>query len=48
MRVTRYEKLGPESLAGTRFYEPDVQNATEAKIAERIRTLWKDKYETKK
>lgn len=38
----------PESLAGTRFYEPDVQNATEAKIAERIRTLWKDKYETKK
>lgn len=34
----------PESLAGTKFYEPDVQNATEAKIAERIRTLWKGKY----
>ncbi|MDE7450739.1 MAG: replication-associated recombination protein A [Alistipes sp.] len=34
----------PESLAGTKFYEPDEQNPTEAKIAERIRTLWKDKY----
>ena len=34
----------PESLAGTKFYEPDEQNATEAKIAERIRTLWKGKY----
>ena len=34
----------PESLAGTRFYEPDEQNAAEAKIAERIRTLWKGKY----
>ena len=38
----------PESLAGTRFYEPDEQNATEAKIAERIRTLWKGKYDAKK
>ena len=34
----------PESLAGTKFYEPDVQNPAEAKIAERIRTLWKGKY----
>ncbi len=34
----------PDSLAGTRFYEPDVQNAAEQKIAERIRTLWKGKY----
>ncbi len=34
----------PESLAGTKFYEPDEQNPTEAKIAERIRTLWKEKY----
>ncbi len=34
----------PESLTGTKFYEPDEQNATEAKIAERIRTLWKGKY----
>ncbi len=34
----------PETLAGTRFYEPDLQNPAEAKIAERIRTLWKGKY----
>ncbi|MCI7139797.1 replication-associated recombination protein A [Alistipes sp.] len=34
----------PESLSGTKFYEPDTQNAAEAKIAERIRTLWKEKY----
>ena len=34
----------PESLAGTKFYEPDTQNAAEAKIAERIARLWKDKY----
>ncbi len=34
----------PESLAGTKFYEPDEQNPAEAKIAERIRTLWKGKY----
>ncbi len=34
----------PESLSGTRFYEPDEQNASEAKIAERIRTLWRGKY----
>ncbi len=29
---------------GTKFYEPDTQNAAEAKIAERIARLWKDKY----
>ena len=34
----------PESLSGTKFYEPDTQNAAEAKIAERIARLWKDKY----
>lgn len=34
----------PESLSGTKFYEPDEQNAAEAKIAERIRQLWKGKY----
>ncbi len=34
----------PEGLEGTRFYTPNEQNATEAKIAERIRTLWKGKY----
>ena len=35
----------PESLAGTKFYEPDTQNAAEAKIAERIARLWKEKYQ---
>ncbi len=34
----------PEGLEGTRFYTPNDQNPTEAKIAERIRTLWKGKY----
>lgn len=34
----------PESLAGTRLYEPDEQNPTEAKIAQRIRDLWRGKY----
>ena len=35
----------PESLAGRSFYRPNVQNASEAKIAERMRQLWGDKYE---
>ena len=35
----------PEGLCGTKFYCPDVQNAAEAKIAERIAKLWKGKYE---
>lgn len=34
----------PEGLEGTRFYTPNEQNPTEAKIAERIRTLWEGKY----
>ncbi|WP_295939231.1 replication-associated recombination protein A [uncultured Alistipes sp.] len=34
----------PESLSGTKFYEPNTGNATEAKIAERIKELWKGKY----
>ena len=34
----------PESLAGKRFYKPNTQNATEAKIAERMNQLWGDKY----
>ena len=37
----------PDSLAGTRFYTPNEQNAQEAKIAERMRALWGDKYEKK-
>lgn len=35
----------PESLSGTRFYTPNEQNAAEAKIAERMRTLWGEKYQ---
>ena len=38
------QEFMPEGLEGTRFYTPNEQNATEAKIAERIRTLWKCKY----
>jgi putative ATPase len=38
------QEFMPEGLEGTRFYTPNEQNATEAKIAERIRTLWKNKY----
>ncbi len=34
----------PETLAGTKFYTPDMQNAAEQKIAERINSLWGDKY----
>ena len=34
----------PEGLIGKRFYEPNRQNPSEAKIAERIQTLWKGKY----
>ena len=34
----------PESLSSTRFYTPNEQNAQEAKIAERMRALWGDKY----
>lgn len=34
----------PESLAGRSFYKPNTQNATEAKIAERMNQLWGDKY----
>ena len=35
----------PDTLSGTRFYTPNEQNAQEAKIAERMRTLWGDKYD---
>jgi len=34
----------PESIAGRRFYKPNPQNSTEAKIAERMERLWGDKY----
>ena len=34
----------PESIAGRRFYKPNLQNSTEAKIAERMERLWGGKY----
>lgn len=34
----------PEGLQGTQFYRPNEGNPTEAKIAQRIRELWKGKY----
>ena len=34
----------PESIAGRRFYKPNLQNSTEAKIEERMERLWGDKY----
>ena len=38
------QEFMPDSLSGTRFYTPNEQNAQEAKIAERMRHLWGDKY----
>lgn len=38
------QEFMPAGMEGTRFYTPNEQNPTEAKIAERIRTLWKGKY----
>lgn len=35
----------PDTLSGTRFYTPNEQNAAEAKIAERMRALWGEKYQ---
>ncbi len=34
----------PETLSGTRFYQPDTQNPAEAKIAQKIKELWGSKY----
>ncbi|MDR2894992.1 MAG: replication-associated recombination protein A, partial [Alistipes sp.] len=38
------QEFMPEGLEGTRFYEPNTENAAEAKYAERIAQLWKGKY----
>lgn len=35
----------PDTLSGRRFYTPNEQNVQEAKIAERMRALWGDKYD---
>ncbi len=34
----------PESLKGTQFYHPNVENPTEQRIAERMQQLWHGKY----
>ena len=34
----------PESLSGMQFYHPNVGNATEQRIAERMQQLWNGKY----
>ena len=34
----------PESLKGTQFYHPNIENQTEQRIAERMQLLWKNKY----
>ena len=34
----------PESLSGKSFYHPNTQNASEAKMAERMHQLWGNKY----
>ena len=39
------QEFMPESLRGTRLYTPNLGNAQEAKIAERIHALWGDKYD---
>ncbi len=38
------QEFMPESLSGKTFYRPNVQNATEIKIAERMERLWGKKY----
>lgn len=41
------QEFMPESLVGKAFYEPNTQNATEVKIAERMGQLWGEKYKVK-
>ena len=38
------QEFMPESLKGTQFYHPNIENATEQRIAERMQLLWKNKY----
>ncbi|MFI3317331.1 MAG: replication-associated recombination protein A [Rikenellaceae bacterium] len=38
------QEFMPEALSGTRFYEPNEENQSEAKIAETIKRLWGGKY----
>ena len=41
------QEFMPEALVGKAFYEPNTQNATEVKIAERMANLWGEKYKMK-
>ena len=41
------QEFMPETLSGKAFYEPNVQNSTEQKIAERMERLWGEKYKHK-
>ena len=38
------QEFMPDTLKGKQFYMPNVQNSTEAKIAERMSQLWGEKY----
>lgn len=38
------QEFMPETLSGKKFYNPNLQNQTEAKIAERMERLWGKKY----
>ena len=38
------QEFMPDTLMGKQFYTPNVQNSTEAKIAERMSQLWGEKY----
>ncbi len=42
-----FQEFMPESLVGKVFYEPNVQNTTEQRIAERMESLWGEKYKSK-
>ena len=38
------QEFMPESLKGKQFYHPNLDNATEQRIADRVQQLWKGKY----
>jgi putative ATPase len=38
------QEFMPDTLIGTQFYHPNLQNQQEQKIAERMKSLWQDKY----
>ncbi len=38
------QEFMPDGLVGKRLYEPNMENPTEVKIAERIASLWEGKY----